>query len=103
MPDLSKIRREAMRWNLINTLNKFRPYTTPEQRVFEVMQAIYPDTTAMEVRRELDYLADRKLLTLDKQPSGTWFADLTHYGVDIAEYTSECFPGIARPEKYWSE
>ena len=77
MPDMAKIRREGMRWNLINTLNKFRPYTTPEQRIYEVMQAIYPDTTAMEVRRELDYLADRKLLTLDKQPSGTWYADLT--------------------------
>lgn len=57
----------------------------------------------MEVRRELDYLADRKLVTLDKQPSGTWFADITHYGVDIAEYTCECYPGIARPAKYWSE
>lgn len=103
MADLAKIRREGMRWNLINTLNKFRPYTTPEQRVTEVMQAIYPDATALEVRRELDYLADRELLTLDKQPSGTWFADLTRYGVDIAEYTLPCDPGIARPVKYWAE
>lgn len=55
-------------WNLINTLNKFRPYTTPEQRVCEVMLAIYPDTTSMEVRRELDYLADRKLVTLTSNP-----------------------------------
>ena len=54
-------------------------------------------------RQPVALLADRKLLTLDKQPSGTWYADLTHYGVDIAEYTSECFPGIARPEKYWNE
>ena len=102
-PDMAKIRREGMRWNLISTLNKFRPYTTSEQRIAEVMLAIYPDTTPMEVRRELDYLADRKLVTLNKQPAGTWFADLTHYGVDIAEYTCECYPGIARPEKYWSE
>ena len=101
-PDLAKIRREGMRWNLISTLNKFRPYTTSEQRIAEVMLAIYPDTTPMEVRRELDYLADRKLVTLNKQPAGTWFADLTHYGVDIAEYTVDCRPGIARPEKYWS-
>ena len=30
MPDMAKIRREGMRWNLISTLNKFRPYTTAE-------------------------------------------------------------------------
>ena len=30
-----------------------------------------------------------------------WFADLTHLGVDIAEYTIDCQAGIARPEKYW--
>lgn len=101
--DMARIRREAMRWNLLNTLNKFRPYTTAEQRICEVMQAIYADATALEVRRELDYLADRDLVTLEKLPSGTWFADLTRYGVDIAEYTIACDPGIARPEKYWAE
>lgn len=103
MVDMSKIRREGMRWNLINTLNKFRPYTTPEQRLTEVMQAIYPDSTMHEVRRELDYLADRDLVDLRKEPSGTWYADLTRFGVDIAEYTIACEPGVARPEKYWAE
>ena len=103
MVDHVKVRRESMRWNLINTLDKARPHTSSEQFLLDVMRAIYPDATALEVRRELDYLADRKLVTLEKQPAGTWFADLTHYGVDLAEYTSECYPGIARPEKYWSE
>ena len=30
-----------------------------------------------------------------------WFADLTRLGVDLAEYTIDCQPGIARPDKYW--
>ena len=59
------------------------------------------DRLDSEIRRELDYLADRCLVTLDKQPSGKWFADLTRYGTDIAEYTIDCAPGIARPVKYW--
>ena len=101
--DILKIRREAMRWNLINVLNKARPYPTNEQFLLEVLRHIYPDVTALEIRRELDYLADRKLVDLNKTPSGAWFADLTRYGVDIAEYTIDCAPGIARPEKYWSE
>lgn len=102
MSDLAKIRRESMRWNLINTMDKARPHTSNEQFLLDVMRAIYPDATALEVRRELDYLADRDLVKLNKTPSGTWFADLMRYGVDIAEYTIACEPGIGRPEKYWS-
>jgi len=101
MPDLAKIRREGMRWNLVNTLNKFRPYTTPEQRLTEVMQAIYPDSTMHEVRRELDYLADRGLVVVTGKNSPVWHAELTRDGVDVVEYTVDCDPGIARPVKYW--
>ena len=59
--------------------------------------------TALELRQHLEYLSDRKLVELVKQPSGRWFADLTRLGVDIAEYTVACDAGIARPEKYWSD
>ncbi|EHD22636.1 MULTISPECIES: hypothetical protein [Brenneria] len=103
MVDMLRVRRESMRWNLMVTLNKARPYTSNEAFLLDVMRAIYPDTTALELRRELDYLADRKMIDLVKQPSGIWFADLTRLGVDLVEYTVECGPGIARPEKYWSE
>ncbi len=103
MVDHVKVRRESMRWNLINTLDKARPHTSSEQFLLDVMRAIYPDATALEVRRELDYLADRKLVDLNKTPSGAWFADLTRYGVDIAEYTIDCAAGIARPVKYWAD
>ncbi len=96
-----KARREGMRWHLVNTLHKARPYTTSEVFLLDVMRGIYPDATALELRQQLDYLADRRLVELNKQPSGMWFADLTSLGVDIAEYTVECYPGIARPEKYW--
>ena len=103
MVDQAKVRRESMRWNILLTLNNARPIGAYEELVLSTIQAIYPDATALEVRRELDYLADRKLVDLNKTPSGAWFADLTRYGVDIAEYTIDCAPGIARPEKYWSE
>ncbi|UOO82805.1 hypothetical protein LVJ83_04895 [Uruburuella testudinis] len=99
---VAKSRREGMRWNIINTLNLARPHTTAETFLLDVMNAIYPQTTALELRQQLDYLADRKLVDINKQPHGLWFADLTSLGVDIAEYTVACRPGIARPEKVWS-
>lgn len=96
-----KARREGMRWHLINTLNKARPYTSSEVFLLDVMRGIYPDVTALELRVQLEYLQDRHLIDLTKQPSGMWFADLNRLGVDIAEYTIDCQAGIARPEKYW--
>lgn len=98
---IAKARTEGIRWQMISILNKARPHTTSEQFLIDVLRQLYPDITGIELRRELDYLADRKLVDIVKQPIGLWFADLTRLGVDIAEYTIDCQPGIARPEKYW--
>ena len=98
-----KARREGMRWHLINTLNKARPYTSSEVFLLDLMRGIYPDATSLELRQQLEYLQDRHLIDLNKQPSGMWFADLNRLGVDIAEYTVDCEAGIARPEKYWKD
>lgn len=100
--DLQKVRRENMRWQILLVLNNARPVGAYEEVVLSVVQAMYPDATPHELRLQLDYLADRQLVKLEREPSGRWFADLTRLGVDIAEYTIDCQPGIARPEKYWS-
>lgn len=99
--DQAKVRRENMRWQILLTLNNARPIGAYEEVVLSVVQAMYPDATPLEVRREMDYLADRKLVGLRKEPSGRWFADLTRFGIDVAEYTVDVDPGIARPVKYW--
>lgn len=99
--DEAKVRRESLRWLILLTLNNARPVGAYEMPLLSVAQCAYPDATPLEIRRELDYLADRNLVTLKKEPSGRWFADLTRYGTDIAEYTIDCEPGIARPVKYW--
>jgi len=99
--DHLKLRREALRWLILLTLNNARPIGAFEGVVLSVAQSEYPDATALELRRELDYLHDRELVKIDKQPNGKWFAELTRFGVDVAEYTVICEPGIARPAKYW--
>jgi hypothetical protein len=101
MVDPVKIRRETMRWNILLVLNNARPVGAYEELVLATMQGMFPDASALEVRRELDYLGDRDLVALRKEPSGRWFAELKRYGVDVVEYTVECDPGIGRPAKYW--
>lgn len=101
MIDQAKERREHLRWLILLTLNNARPIGAFEGPILSVAQSEYPDATAHELRRELDYLHDRKLVGIERRPDGRWFAELTRYGVDVAEYTVACEPGIARPEKYW--
>jgi hypothetical protein len=99
--DLNKVRRENLRWYLLLALYNARPEEVCEEIVQGTMRAIYPDASPLEVRQQLDYLSDRKLVELRKEPSGRWWADLTRYGTDIVEYTVDVEPGIARPAKYW--
>lgn len=99
--DMTKVRRETIRWQILLTLNNARPLGSWEEVMLSVIQASFPDATPLELRRELDYLADRKLVEIRKEPSGRWHGELTRYGVDVAEYTVDCDPGIARPAKYW--
>jgi len=100
--DTHKVRRESLRWYLLLALNNARPEELAEEIIQSTMRSIYPDATPVEVRRELDYLQDRELVALRKEPSGRWWGKLTRHGMDLAEYTIACEPGIARPEKYWT-
>ena len=99
--DMDKVRREQQRWILLLALNHARPYGATEQVLLATTQGVYPDATALEIRRELSYLEDRRLVEVKRSPAGQWHGELTRYGVDIAEYTIDCEPGIARPQKYW--
>lgn len=99
--DHSKVRRENLRWLLLLALYNAAPGDLVEGVMLATSQAMFPDATAIEIRRTLDYLSDRKLLDLRKDPSGPWWGNLTRYGTDLVEYTSDCEPGIARPVKYW--
>lgn len=97
--DPVKARRESMRWYILLTLNNSRPVDPLEHLVLTTIQGIFTDATQLEVRRELDYLLDRRLVTIDKRPDGVWICGLTHWGVDLVEYTSDCRGGIARPPR----
>lgn len=99
MIDPAKARRESMRWYLLLTLYNAHPVGAYEELILSTIQGIYPDATRLEMQRELEYLSDRELVRLDKQPDGRWHADLNRYGVDVVEYTVVIEPGIARPPR----
>lgn len=101
-PDMEKARRENLRWLILQALNSAQPIGTSEQVVLSAIQPMLPDLTQLELRRNLDYLEERGLITItgrSLQPQ--WFCKLDRYGIDLVEYTVECEAGIARPAKYW--
>lgn len=99
--DMTRVRRESLRWLAILTLNNARPLGCAEGPILSVAQSQYADASPLELRRELDYLHDRGLIEVTKTPHGVWHAELTRHGVDVAEYTVDVEPGVARPAKYW--
>lgn len=101
MIDHTKVRREAMRWYLLLTLYNAQPVGCYEEVLLSTISGIYPDVTALEIRREINYLETRELIDIHKESGGRWFSQLSRTGIDIAEYTVACEPGIARPVKTW--
>lgn len=99
-PDLDKAQRETKRWLILQCLDCARPLGAGEALLISALS----DTvhiTQLELRRELDYLDDRELVELSGRNGAQWHAKLTRHGVDVVEYTVDCEPGIARPQKYW--
>ncbi|QBP09840.1 hypothetical protein [Cupriavidus metallidurans] len=102
MIDLEKARRETLRWRILVALNVSRPEPVDEGLLLSVLTDTKLQVSTRELRRELDYLAERELATLQGKDGPLWMAGLTRHGVDVVEYTVECQPGIARPPKYWA-
>lgn len=99
MIDLRKSAIELARWYILVALNAGRPAGVSEELLVRVLADTDYKLTPHELRRELDYLRDRSLITLRGEAEDRWVADLTALGVDVVEYTVECKPGIARPPK----
>ena len=100
--DIEKSQREYLRWMIMVVLNAGRPVGAAESMILSSILAIPMVVTQREIRRELDYLENRKLVELEGRGTRPqWHARLTHHGVDLVEYTTDCLPGIARPNKWW--
>ena len=100
--DLAKAHREQTRWIILNTTHISGEAGTSEGTIATVLQNLKLWRGPDHLRRELDYLSLRQLVTIEgRSLSPQWGVKLTRHGYDMADYTTECEPGIARPPKYW--
>jgi len=94
---LARARSGAIRWHLLSAVYTARPVGIYTEALLPIIQSVYPDATHREIRRDLDYLEQRGLARIRRDPIDRWFVDLTRAGVDVSEYTVACEPGIDRP------
>lgn len=98
MIDIAKIRREDIRWHLLQAINLSRPVGIYTEPLLVIVRSVYPDATHQEVRLNLDYLEEREMVRITKDAMDRWMVDLTRTGIDFVEYTIEAQPGVARPK-----
>ncbi len=98
MIDLAKIRREDIRWHLLQAVNLSRPVGIYTEPLLVIVRAVYPDATHHEVRVALDYLEQREMVRVTRDPMDRWAVELTRTGIDFVEYNIDAQPGVARPK-----
>jgi hypothetical protein len=96
---IARVRSETMRWLILVTVDMTRARLKGMNTaaVLAIIQATYPDTTHLELRKEIDYLVERELVRIEVDPLDNWFVTLMRYGIEVVQYTCPCDPGIARP------
>jgi len=97
--DMEKARREELRWLILRSLYAAQPIGTSEMIIRCVIDPIIHGITELETRNQLDYLLERKLISIERNKP-TWHAKINRNGIDVVEYTLDCDPGIARPAKW---
>ncbi|WP_238544043.1 hypothetical protein [Acidovorax sp. KKS102] len=95
---MAKTRREDMRWHLLSAINLSRPAGIYTEPLLAIVRAVYPDATHQEVRVNLDYLEEREMVRISKDPVDRWTVDLTRTGIDFVEYNIDAQPGVSRPK-----
>ena len=89
-------RRELLRWRILGAVYQDRLHPMGDELIVNTMRSRLVATIG-EVRGELTYLEQRKLIKVVSKQSDHWAVALTWTGIDLIEYTIPVEPGIARP------
>lgn len=96
--DHARAEREYLRWVILLALWHARPYGTTEGVILGACRDIPLRVTTDEVRRELDSLAKRGLVEIERD--ALWSATITAAGEDVVDYRADAPAGIARPPRW---
>ena len=87
----------GIRWEILRTLHVGGRLGATETMCQRVVDAAYLGITSDQMRDQLHYLEERKLVKIQRSEIEDWRMTLTRQGTDLVEYRVDCEPGIARP------
>jgi 1,4-alpha-glucan branching enzyme len=93
---IKAITRRMMRWRVLKTIYMGQDIGVNETIIHFALNKSDIEVTEQGVRVQLDYLAGLGLIHLTQ--GRHWNAKITPQGIDVVEYTTDCPPGILRPE-----
>ena len=89
----------GLRWAILRTAMVGGHIGCTDRMALDVVRAGYLGVELREVRDEIAYLADRRLVAVRRSDSAPWRLTLTRHGRDLVDYTVDCQAGIARPPR----
>lgn len=97
-------RRESGRGHILRTLHYGRPVGATDEMILACCRQLWLTVSRDWVRRQLEYLSKRKLVTITRPPNPVlpWRAELTRHGIDVYERVVECEAGIELGPQFWS-
>lgn len=97
--NLERARVAMTRYRILAILDVSRPYPVGETVLANVLSDVDLQATQSDIRRAMQYLADKKLIELNAPRDRHWEARLLPDGVDYVEGHRADDPGILRPPR----
>lgn len=88
---------ELARWLILKTAGNSGYLGATETMIAAVLDGEVA-LSKQQLRTEIDYLENRKLVTTKRDEVKPWRIFLSRHGRDIVDYQVDCEPGIARPK-----
>lgn len=80
---MEAIKRSHMRDRIVCFLDAMRPERMTDNGLTALLRDIYPEISIRDVRREIDYLQMKGLISTERNPV-RWLVSMTASGVDVA-------------------
>lgn len=97
--DFERARVAMTRYRVLAILDVGRPFPVGETLIAKVLNDIDLQATQTDIRRAMQYLADKGLIELSSPRDRHWEARLLPDGVDYVEGHRDDDPGILRPPR----
>ena len=95
--NLNQVSIEQFRYRILKASEAGRPEAVSEELILGVLEKCGQVFSALDLRKEADYLEDLKLIKIHNRDSSPWLIEILPMGVDVLQGNAPCPAGISIP------